>query len=350
MTSTVQSIIASVALLSALALQHPGAWAKEDRLLVAQESGHASQTGGRRQSGAATKKAYDFSQSVSVQGTNRIFHVHVPASYDRTKPTPVLLVFHGLHMTGKMMILLTGFNSLSDKRGFIVVYPEGLAQRWDDGRGGTDDVGFVHELLNRLAAIVNVDQRRIYACGISNGGYFSQVLACESNRIAAVGVVAAGTLEQMTSRCHNNKAVPIVFFLGDEDPLIAWGADNDRALGELGELVGLSGLGSINSPIARHGGVMTVGEAINFWVHHNNCSQSPYTQQENDKANDGTRVKRETYSGPFGSDVVLYTVQGGGHTWPGALPVFPKALTGRTSQDINASELIWDFFERRSGR
>ena len=141
--------------------------------------------------------------------------------------------------------------------------------------------------------------------------------------------------------------MPAVFFLGSDDPLLPWGDGRSKSLGNLGEALGLSAIGSIDSPLARVGGLLPVPEMIQFWTSHNNASNSPNIEQLPDKnPRDGTRVKKETYGN---GDTVLYVIEGGGHTWPGALELASMTeLCGATSQDIDASQLIWDFFQRHS--
>src|SRR5262249_29847726 len=130
--------------------------------------------------GQASGRALDATQYVSVGGSSRPYELHVPASYDKSKSTPLLLVFHGLHTTGQLMITWTGFNSVADRNNFIVVYGEGINKRWDDGRSatGVDDVSYVEAIIDSLSGHFNIDQRRIYAAGKSNGGYFSTLLGC----------------------------------------------------------------------------------------------------------------------------------------------------------------------------
>jgi polyhydroxybutyrate depolymerase len=300
---------------------------------------------------AAGGKAFDFVDSISVDGVARSYRVHIPASYDRSKPTPVVLAFHGLQMNALTMMGMSGLNGLSDRKGFIVVYGEGLNNRWNDGTAGgstSDDIGYVQTMLQKLPRLANIDAKRVYACGISNGGFFVQRLACAmADKIAAVGVVASSMTSSTPGLMSSARPVPIVFFLGSEDPLLPWGDGRTKGLGNLGEALGLSGIGSIDSPAARIGGLLPVPEMIGFWTSHNNCSSSPNTVQMPDSnPRDGTKVKRETYGS---GDVVLYVIEGGGHTWPGALQLNSLTeLCGATSQDIDASELMWDFFQRRA--
>ena len=291
-------------------------------------------------------KSYDFSDSVSSSGVKRSFIVHVPASYTRTHSMPVVFAFHGLGMSGSMMMYLTNFDYYADKLGFIAVYPNANNGRWDDGHNaGSGDVQFVNDMIAKLSSEVNVDQRRVYAAGISNGGHFVQYLAGQSRRIAAIAVVSSSVMANAASSAGGHR-MPIVLFIGTDDPLVPSSDPSHNAtLGKLGDAVGLSGLGSLSEPLAKIGGLMTAEETVEFWCKNNGCSQSPYTVQMPDKdLNDGTKVTRYSYGG-YGSEVVFYSIHGGGHSWPGSLvSIGAKDILGRTSLDVNASELIADFF------
>ncbi|MBP9089931.1 hypothetical protein KBI23_02815 [bacterium] len=312
----------------------------------------AVSTPGQSQQSQQKGKSYHFVDSVMVDGLQRQFQVHVPPGYDRSKPMPVVLIFHGLHMNSTMMMGMTGFNPVSDHNNFIAVYGEGVNNRWSDGRtgSGVDDITYVTSLLDKLAKEVNIDRRRIYACGISNGGFFAQVLACNlPDKIAAAGVVASTMMDRTQGMMQGSKAVPIVFFLGTDDPLLPWADGRTKDIGKLGEALGLSSLGSIDNGLARYGGLMTVPETIGFWTGHNNCSGNPQTRQEADRdPRDGTTVRRESY-GSSSNQVVLYTIEGGGHTWPGCPNLSAiSGLTGKISQDIDASSEMWEFFKSHS--
>jgi polyhydroxybutyrate depolymerase len=300
---------------------------------------------------ASTRRAYDFRQTVNSDGTPRNYFVHVPASYVRTKAMPLVIVFHGLHMNGRLMSPLTRFDVLADRKNFIVVYPDGLGNRWQTSYGGSpDDVRFVSDMIGDLSRKVAIDSRRIYAVGMSNGGYFTERLACEMpDKLAAIAIVAASMMDATAAHCAANRRVPAMFFIGTQDPLVpSEDGEHNDTLGKLGDAVGLSGLGNLSVPMAKMGGVMTEREAVDFWCRHNQCSISPYTTNEPDKdPRDGTRVIRETF-GAYNSEVVLYSIKGGGHTWPGAFYSGPSDVMGKTSGDIDATELITDFFLRHS--
>lgn len=302
---------------------------------------------------ASGQKSYHYADTVVVDGQNRQFQVHIPACYDRTKATPLVLTFHGLHMNSTMMMGMSGFNGASERNGFIVVYADSVGGRWSDGTNPAAtaaDVAYVEAIMERLGKVANIDRRRIYACGISNGGYFTQALACAiPDKIAAAGSVAAPLMEQAARTMQSGKPVPIAFILGSDDPLIPWGDGRIKDLGKLGEALGLSSLGSIDSSMVRMGGLMSVPETIAFWTNHNHSSTTPTTSQLPDRdPKDGTRIKREQYgSGP--NEVLLYTIEGGGHTWPGCINLQAiSGISGNISQDASGSELLWEFFRHHS--
>jgi len=292
--------------------------------------------------------AYNLTDTIESGGLKRTYSLHVPASYTSTKSMPVVLVFHGLGMDGNMMIWLTNFNTYADSQGFIVAYPDGYGHRWEDGRSsqGVDDVQFVHDIIKKLRSKLNIDTRKIYACGISNGGHFVQYLALQSDDIAAIGVVSASIMAN-AANAASARRIPTVLFLGTDDPLVpSSDPEHNATLGKLGDAVGLGGLGSLSAPLAKIGGLTTAEETVNFWCSHNACPSSPYTvQMPKIDPRDGTRVTRSTYGG-YGNEVVYYSIQGGGHTWPGAIFSGPKDLVGRSTRDINATALIAEFFAR----
>jgi len=291
----------------------------------------------------AQGKAYNLALPLVSSGIQRKFYLHVPPSYNRAHAMPLVMVFHGLGLGGQSMIYISGLNDEADRKNFIVVYPDGLNHRWDTN-GGTD-IQFVMDMIDKLASIVSIDRRRIYAVGYSNGGHFVQRLACVTNSIAAIAIVAASMMESSASACTNTQRVPALFFIGTDDPLVpSTDSSHKEELGKLGAAVGLGGLESLSAPLAKMGGMMTAEETVDYWCRHNQSPTTPYTNQMPDtNPHDGTRVTRLTF-GAYNNEVVYYRIEGGGHTWPGALINGPKDIVGRTTDDINAGEIIADFF------
>jgi polyhydroxybutyrate depolymerase len=306
---------------------------------------------------AAATHTQNYKDAIASGGMRRTFTVHVPKSYDGSRPVPLVLAFHGLGMNGVAMEGLSLMDITAERNGFIVVYPDGVGARWNDGsaRGsnGMDDVGFVSDLLNHLQRQYKIDPRHIHACGISNGGYFTQRLGCEmADRIASIGVISATITSAVCSSCHPRRSMPVVLFLGTEDPLVPREGES-KELGKLGEALGIPGVGgaAISSTMAKVGGLYTANETAEFWARINNCGSHPREDRMSDRSpRDGCQVTRETYGGGSGgSEVVVYTVHGGGHNWPGGSGAVAQDVLGVTTYDISASDICWEFF-RNHGR
>ncbi|HEX3659620.1 MAG TPA: PHB depolymerase family esterase [Pirellulales bacterium] len=270
----------------------------------------------------------DHVRHLQVDGFDRSYLVHVPPQYDPQKPASVVLAYHGAFNNGTIMVLFSGLNRKADKAGFVVVYPEGTGKGpvlffnpdRKPRKGWPDDVRFTDKLLDDLATVVNVDPKRVYATGVSNGGMMCYRLAADlSQRIAAIAPVA-GTMT--FSECKPARPVSIIHFHGTKDQFVP--------------LEGKKGVIIQFRPIDK---------IMRAWAAIDGCPTTPKLELLPDKANDGTRVTRTTYGpGKEGSEVVLYTIENGGHTWPGRNPGFQ--FLGKSTQDISANDLIWDFFQR----
>jgi polyhydroxybutyrate depolymerase len=193
----------------------------------------------------------------------------------------------------------------------------------DAQTAGADDVGFVLDLINALSETYNLDHRRIYATGVSNGAMFAYRLACElSGKIAAVAAVS-GTMEvEIARNCAPTRPISILHIHGTADPFAKWDGWESKSGGKL----------------------LSVPATIGRWIELNKCSTEPQvTLQKGD-------VTCETHHQcAGGAEVTLCKVQGGGHTWPGSSLQLPlRLLLGPTNKDVNASELIWEFFARHA--
>jgi polyhydroxybutyrate depolymerase len=291
------------------------------------------------QTGDSNTTKYDYSSSILSGGLERTYNVHISSSYNNSTPTPLLIALHGGGGTGDGMNKLTHFNNIADRENFIVVYPDGFEKHWNDNRGvqryraqnqNVDDVGFISALIDHLSDKYNIDAKMVYVTGMSNGAMMSHRLGCElSQKIAAIAPVAGNLPVNMASICTPSRPLSVLIINGTEDPLVPW-AGGDVHLGPL-EL----------------GQVLSVEDTVQFWVSNDKCNSSPVATQLPDvDPTDGTTVRRETYGEcEDGAEVVLYTVEGGGHAWPGGLPYSPESVIGRTSRDFDASEVIWQFFK-----
>ncbi len=287
---------------------------------------------------APTSTNYDYASSISSGGLQRTYNIHISSAYDKTRPTPLLIVLHGGGGNGQGMIKLANFNAIADRENFIVVYPDGFEKHWNDGRGvqwqaqieNVDDVGFISALIDYLSSELNIDAKKVYVTGISNGGMMSHRLGCElSQKIAAIAPVASNIPVNMESVWAPSRPVPVLIINGTDDPLERWDG------------------GEIRLGRNTFGVVLSVSDTVKFWVEKDQCSLSPTITQLPDKdRSDGTIVRKEVYGGcENGAEVVLYAIEGGGHTWPGGPQYLPGFIIGRTSRDFDASEVIWQFFK-----
>jgi polyhydroxybutyrate depolymerase len=266
---------------------------------------------------------------IDAGGVSRTYLLHVPVTRRPNAAVPLVLVFHGGGSRAAAMERFTRFDTLADRQGFIVAYPEGIGSHWNDSRGlsPADDVAFVRNLIAELKHSHQVDEKRIYATGISNGGFFSVRLACDLTReIAAVAAVAATMPETLMPACKPAAPISIMFMHGTADPLVK-----------------IDG-GVISR---RNGRSVPLAQAVGFWRRVNHASELPFETELPDRQADGTHVRRDVYRGSAADiEVVVYTILGGGHTWPGAIQYLPGSLVGRTSANLDATEAIWAFFER----
>jgi polyhydroxybutyrate depolymerase len=183
-----------------------------------------------------------------------------------------------------------------------------------------DDIAFISALIDRVLVKYRVDKERVYSCGLSNGGILSYYLACNlSNKIAAIASVAGTMFNMWYYNCKPKTAMPVMEIHGTDDTTVPYD--------------GSSG-----------GGIyMPIDTVIKKWVEHNGCNSTPVTMQLADvNTTDLSTVTHYVYQGGIdGSSVELYKVIGGGHSWPGAVPVIYK-----TNEDFSASIEIWRFFRK----
>jgi len=285
-------------------------------------------------------KSGDYKESITVDGRVRTYLLHIPANYEPSKLYSLVAVFHGGGGSGEKIASQTGFAAKADKEGFITAFPDGIAHNWNDGRDttdafkqGVDDVKFVRMLIENIKGKLPIDSNKIYATGVSNGGIFSHRLGCEmSDVFAAVGPVVGPIATNLVPWCNPAEPVSVVGIQGTADPGIPI---------QGGEQGGFGGLGD--------GGFVESADAtMRLWAQKNGCGEKPQVTDMPPKVNDGTRVKRYAYDTcRSGAAVYYYIVEGMGHGWPPKRPQAPR-LAGPTSQNINATDVIWEFFKAHS--
>lgn len=245
-------------------------------------------------------------------GERRGFVLHVPDSYDPARAAPLILSFHGAGLWGAGQRDVTRLDALADSVGIIVVYPsadENGVNVWMP-----KDVRFVADLIDSLRAEYRIDSTRIYANGLSNGGGLSFVLSCTlRERIAAVGLVSSAQTVPW-QWCPDKRPVPMIAFHGTADRMTPYHGGTSR--------------------IAPRPFPSIPGWAA-LWAQRNGCGAPTDSVVS-------IGVSRRAWTGCGGNDVVLYTIEGGGHTWPGGATL-PEWLLG-TTPPLNANRIMWEFF------
>jgi polyhydroxybutyrate depolymerase len=262
---------------------------------------------------------------IETSGVVRKYLLYVPESYNPSTPTPLVISLHGFAEWPAHQMELSSWNTLAEENSFIVVYPSGsdFPKRWVLSRetGAMIDVQFIADLIDQLESEYNIDPDRVYANGLSNGGGMSALLACElSERIAAVGSVSGAYLFSRDD-CHPSRPVPIIAFHGTADPIVPYDGGPSS---------------SFDLPFPQ------VPEWIEAWAERNGCSLTPVELPGQGEVSgiQYTRCQQK-------AEVIFYTVDGGGHSWPGGEPL-PKWIVGHTTQDIDATRVMWEFFEQYS--
>ncbi len=259
-------------------------------------------------------------------GLEREYIVYVPAAYDGSEAVPLLLNFHGYTSNAKDQLGYSNFMPVADTANFILVAPQGTKlegkTHWNVGgwtyKSTVDDVGFTNVLLDSLLADFNVDPTRVYATGMSNGGYMSFLLACQlSPRFAAVASVTGAMTPGMYANCAPEHYTPVLQVHSTSDPVVPFG-------------------GAVWST--------PIDTVLNYWATFNELSAEPVrTKLEDTDQEDGSTVEHFVYVHPE-HDVAVehYRITNGGHTWPGS----PFRAQSGINRDFSATAVIWAFFSR----
>ena len=263
--------------------------------------------------------------SITHDGIERDYILYVPEIYDGSTAVPLVLNFHGFGSSASQQMFYGDFRDIADTEGFLLVHPEGTTfignQFWNVGFPGIsstiDDVGFTEALIDELATLYTIDLDRVYATGMSNGGFMSFLLACQlSEKIAAVASVTGSMTQDTFDDCNAQLPTPVLQIHGTEDDVVSYNENN------------------LSLPIP---------DVISYWVDHNNCETTPTTTTLPDvDVSDGSTIEYSVYEdGDNGITTEHMKVIGGGHTWPGSI-----LNSAGTNQDIDASMEIWLFFSR----
>lgn len=260
-----------------------------------------------------------FNESIYIGDELRSFIVHLPpGAADGTQNLPLILNFHGLNSTGGQQQFYSKMDGAADYFNFIVVYPNSLEGAWDVGLSDSPtDIPFVEKIIDKMYFDYQIDPAKVYSCGMSNGGFFSYRLACEiPERIAAIASVTGSMLISAMNNCTTLNEMPVLQFHGTEDNTVMY--DGQPYISPIEDLVA-------------------------FWAQKNGCDSTFIVEDVPDVSTlDNCTAESITYLN-CSKPTILYKINGGGHTWPGAEFVLDAGLT---NWDVNATVEIWNFFSQ----
>lgn len=283
-----------------------------------------------------------YERTISWNGLDRTYAVHVPECVQDNQPLPVVLMFHGGGGTAKGVSRDAGWKEKADQECFMVIFPDGVPpdpqkpasltsnpQTWNDGserfNQEIDDVGFIAWILETVINEFRVDRSRIYAAGFSNGASLAFLVGIELNETIAAIAPVAGAL--WIEDFGLESPVSLLYITGTEDPL------NPIDGGVPGLAIGDGEPGGGTAKPA-------VEEYIQLWTGALACESQPeiFTSAEGIMKSHFNQC-RDT------AEVVYYALEGVGHHWPGGKVRLPEMLVGKSTDVMNATEVIWDFFE-----
>ena len=246
------------------------------------------------------------SATVQVSGLGpvdtRPYQYKVPTRYDRTRATPLVVMLHGFSASGALQEAYFNFGDLADSRTFLYAYPDGLkdpvglrywnAMEWccDFFKSGVDDVAYLSAVIDDMSRKFNVDPKRIFIVGHSNGGFMAHRLGCELSEKVAGIVSLAGAQWSDPTRCVPKQPLAVAQIHGTLDTLIGYG-------------------GTANFPSAH--------QTVEIWANRNRCTgvlTYGGDKLDLDKLLLGAETKVERYTGcPAQAPVELWSIQGGSH-------------------------------------
>lgn len=263
------------------------------------------------------------SDTISSGGILRDYRLYIPAIYNPANPVPLVFNLHGYTSNNVAQEFYGDFRPIADTANFIIVHPngtkDGFGNRfWNTFDGSTvDDVGFISNLIDSIKANYSIDENRIYSTGMSNGGFMSYELACQlSERITAIASVTGSMLLSHKNLCNAIHPTPVMEIHGTADATVPYNGTSS---------------------------FIHIDSLVKFWVQFNNCSTTPiFTSVPDIDNTDNCTAENYLFNGGNqNSEVELYKIIGGEHTWPGS-----SFNTTVTNMDFSASEKIWQFFSQ----
>ena len=264
-------------------------------------------------------------QTLTYDNIVREYYVSYPENSDSS--VPLIINMHGFGSYAIQQKNYSQMDSYAHSKGVAVVYPEAINNSWNVGTGRglnrQDDIGFINVLIDSIATDYNIDLDRIYACGMSNGGYMSYELICSlSDKITAFGSVTGNFMLNDDQSCSVSREIPLIHIHGTDDRLVDYTDSRDYAMNTM--------------------------DSVNYWAKHNQLSELEIQAIDDVVPSDKTYVEKFTfYRNNSDTKVVHFKVYNGGHQWFGS-PVgdwfWIKLGLGNNNHEINASKELVDFF------
>ncbi len=261
--------------------------------------------------------------------------------HGRNRPAPVVVVLHGALGTAEQVRRYMAWDDVAAREGLIVVYPQAVANTWNDGRPAdarrfnpasrVDDVGFIRRIVGELNVAGKVDRQRVFITGLSNGGHLTYRLICEANDLFAAGAALIANMSVMWTRSCGGRPVPVLIMSGTEDRISPW--EGQARPGDAGGL-------TLSAP-----------DTFAFFRARNGCTGAGEKPLARQGTSDNTRVVLMDGTGCRHA-TSLYRVEGGGHQAPAragrTMRPMVGAMLGQQNHDIEAAEEIWVFFKERA--
>jgi polyhydroxybutyrate depolymerase len=290
--------------------------------------------------------------TLKIAELERSYDAFIPMGLDAT-PRPLIFLLHGNGGSAAQLMGLDGkaapfklWQEIAEREKLILIIPEGRLgsdqkQGWNDCRTDavtnpeTDDVGFISALLDGVVMKYPVDKRRVFATGISNGGHMSLRLALElPDRIAAIAAIAASM--PATSECKlSSTPISVLLMNGTKDPIAPY-------------IGGVMGYGKSQG---ERGSILSTEAAVQSWVTLNQTKTVAESRLiDTNSSDDGLVTRFEYCCGKNATQVVLYKVEGGGHTEPSTRERYSsifKLIVGPQNSDLEMADEVWDFFRNK---
>jgi polyhydroxybutyrate depolymerase len=273
--------------------------------------------------------------SLTRDGHKRTFAFYAPPDSPDGGKRALVVALHGRFGDGDAQERLSHLSKIAAREGFLLALPDGYRRSWHDlretgpaAKAGYDDVGFLSDLVARFVSDYGADPNRVYFTGMSNGGFMSGTMACKlAGKVAAFAAVGATGPDAIATKCAPSLPVPALFIVGMNDPLVPYAG------------------GDIANDGSGHGRATGAQDTARFWASANGCGASSTAALPDEDPNDGTRAELVRWDAcKDAAEVRLVSIAGGGHTWPRGFKYARERLIGKTSNDFDASEMIWAFF------